>query len=96
MVLSGLVMAWRLAMWPTRRSPFLPNATTEGVVREPSALGMTTGLPPSITATQLLVVPRSMPMILDMVYSFELLFSSSLFPAETTTFAWRRTFPLAA
>src|SRR5262249_12313756 len=28
----------------------------------PSALGMTTGSPPSITATQLFVVPRSMPM----------------------------------
>ena len=39
-------------------------ATTEGVVRLPSALAMTTGWPPSITATQLLVVPRSIPMIL--------------------------------
>ena len=35
-VFSGLVMAWRLATWPTRRSPLLVNATTDGVVRWPS------------------------------------------------------------
>src|SRR5699024_8234147 len=45
-------------------SPVLVKPTTDGVVRAPSALGMTTGSPPSITATQLLVVPRSIPMIL--------------------------------
>ena len=67
-VRSGLVMAWRLAICPTKRSPSRENATTEGVVRAPSALGMTVGSPPSMMATQLLVVPRSMPMILDMVY----------------------------
>ncbi len=43
------------------------KATTEGVVRFPSLLLMTTGSLPSITATQLLVVPRSMPMILLML-----------------------------
>ena len=64
MVFSGLVMAWRLATWPTRRSPVLLMATTEGVMRPPSALGMTTGSPPSITATQLKVVPRSIPITL--------------------------------
>ena len=64
MVFLGLVTAWRLATWPTRRSPVLVKATTEGVVRLPSALGMTLGSPPSITATTLLVVPRSIPMIL--------------------------------
>src|SRR5215469_9419091 len=63
-VFSELVMAWRLATSPTSRSPFLVKATTEGVVRLPSELGMTTGSPPSITATQLLVVPRSIPMTL--------------------------------
>ena len=41
------------------------KATTDGVVRLPSALGMTTASPPSMTATQLLVVPKSIPMILD-------------------------------
>ena len=55
---SGLVMAWRLATWPTIRSPSLEKATTEGVVRLPSALGMTTASPPSMTATQELVVPK--------------------------------------
>jgi hypothetical protein len=45
------------------RSPSL-KATTEGVVRAPSEFGMTTGSPPSRKATQELVVPRSMPMIL--------------------------------
>src|SRR5687768_12433326 len=63
MVLCGLVMAWRLAGSPTLRSPFFKNATTEGVVRRPSSLAITTGSLPSITATQLLVVPRSIPII---------------------------------
>src|SRR3954452_22088450 len=63
-VLSGLVTAWRLAGWPTRRSPSFVKATTDGVVRAPSAFSMTLGLPPSITATQLLVVPRSIPITL--------------------------------
>ena len=57
-------MAWRLATWPTSRSPVLVNATTDGMVRPPSALGMTVGSPPSITATTEFVVPRSIPMIL--------------------------------
>ena len=64
MVFSGLVTDWRLATCPTSRSPFLANAATEGVVRPPSWLAMTTGLPLSITATTELVVPRSIPMIL--------------------------------
>src|SRR5688572_9168510 len=64
MVLSGLVTAWRLAGWPTRRSPSLAKATIDGVVRAPSAFSTTFGLPPSITATQLLVVPRSIPITL--------------------------------
>ena len=33
-VFSGLVTAWRLATWPTSRSPLpFANATTDGVVR---------------------------------------------------------------
>ena len=66
-VFVGLVMAWRFAGSPTLRSPPSMKATTEGVVRLPSLLLMTTGSFPSITATQLLVVPRSMPMILLML-----------------------------
>ena len=45
-----------------RRSPRAVKATTEGVVRLPSRLVTTRGLPPSITATQQFVVPRSIPM----------------------------------
>src|SRR2546428_9694124 len=65
-VFSGFVMAWRFATWPTRISPSFVKATTEGVSRLPSWLGMTMGLPPSITATTELVVPRSMPITLGM------------------------------
>src|SRR6185295_1980127 len=61
MVRSMLVTACRLAISPTRTSPFLANATTDGVVRPPSALAMIVGSPPSRTATAELVVPRSMP-----------------------------------
>ena len=63
-VFSGLVTACRFATWPTRRSPVLVNATTDGVRRPPSGLVITTGSPPSMTATTELVVPRSIPMIL--------------------------------
>src|SRR6478672_5236253 len=66
MVLAGFVTAWRLASWPTRRSPVFVKATTDGTVRPPSAEAMTVGSPPSMTATTLFVVPRSMPMILPM------------------------------
>src|SRR5512134_3607692 len=66
-VRSGLVMAWRLATSPTSTSPPLENATTDGVVRAPSLLGITTGSPASRTETTELVVPRSMPTALGMV-----------------------------
>src|ERR1700694_450942 len=69
-VFCGLVTACRLATVPTSRSPSLVNATTEGVVRPPSALGMTTGSPPSITATTELVVPRSIPITLSAIIQF--------------------------
>src|SRR4051812_5721002 len=67
MVFVGFVTAWRLASWPTSRSPVFVNATTDGTVRLPSADGMTVGSPPSMTATTEFVVPRSMPMIFAMV-----------------------------
>src|SRR4051794_26094228 len=60
-VLAGFVPAWRFAAWPTRRSPFLANATIEGVVRAPSLFSKTTGSPPSMTDIQELVVPKSIP-----------------------------------
>src|SRR5664280_1065204 len=68
MVRSGLVMAWRLATSPTSTSPDLANPTTDGVVRPPSALGMTTGSPASNTATTELVVPRSIPTALAILF----------------------------
>src|ERR687897_1540776 len=60
-VRSGLVTACRLATSPTSTSPVLERATTDGVVRAPSALGITVGSPPSRVATTELVVPRSIP-----------------------------------
>src|ERR1700690_2170020 len=61
MVLRELVTACLLAASPTRRSPLLVNATTEGVVRLPSEFSRTEGSPPSMTAMQEFVVPKSMP-----------------------------------
>ena len=62
MVLSELVTAWRFAVIPTTLSPsFLEKATTLGVVLDPSELGITTGFPASKVATQLFVVPKSIP-----------------------------------
>src|SRR5437899_5190194 len=63
-VFSGLVIAWRRAGCPTSTSPELVKATTDGVVRAPSGFSITLALPPSITATQEKVVPRSIPMTL--------------------------------
>ncbi len=65
-VASGFVIAWRLAICPTSRSPASVNPTIEGVVRLPSEFGMTTGSPPSMTATHEFVVPRSIPITLPM------------------------------
>src|ERR1700674_2772202 len=66
-VRSGLVTAWRLAGWPTSRSPSSLKATIDGVVRMPSAFSMTFDVLPSITATHEFVVPRSIPMTFPMV-----------------------------
>jgi hypothetical protein len=43
--------------------------TIEGVVLPPSALAITTGSPPSITATHEFVVPKSIPMTVAMTAS---------------------------
>src|SRR5262245_55332997 len=63
-VFLGLVRAWRLAIWPTSRSPLAVKPTMDGVVRAPSWFGITWGAPPSMTATHEFVVPRSIPMTL--------------------------------
>src|SRR5579871_1294735 len=61
MVLRELVTACRLAASPTSRSPVLVKATTDGVTRRPSEFSSTSGSPPSMTAMQELVVPKSIP-----------------------------------
>ena len=63
-VLSGFVIACLLAVSPTSLSPFFAKPTTDGVVLAPSALAITVGSPPSNTATQELVVPKSIPITL--------------------------------
>src|SRR5579862_6494273 len=63
-VRSGLVTAWRLAGWPTSRSPSPLKATIDGVVRAPSEFSITLAFLPSMTATHELVVPRSIPITL--------------------------------
>src|SRR5215203_5079478 len=67
-VFSGFITACRLATVPTRRSPESVKATTDGVVRPPSAFSRTVGSPPSSTATHELVVPRSIPIVLPTDY----------------------------
>src|SRR3990170_6746826 len=61
-VVFGLTTIWRFAGSPTT---FLVGSTTEGIVFLPSALWITLGFPASTTATTELVVPKSIPMILD-------------------------------
>ena len=51
-------------------SPLSVNPTTEGVIREPEEFTRTFGDEPSITATTEFVVPRSIPIILAIFYSF--------------------------
>ena len=63
-VFSGFVTCCRRAGAPTSRWPSFVNATTDGVVRPPSAFGTTDGSPPSRVATHEFVVPRSMPIVL--------------------------------
>ena len=70
MVFSGFITAWRLATVPTSRSSESVKATTDGVVRPPSAFSSTAASPPSSTATQELVVPRSMPIVFATGRSF--------------------------
>src|SRR5918999_975773 len=68
-VFSGLVTACRLAVWPTYLSPLRGlRATTEGVMRPPSLFSSTVGSPASMTAIHELVVPKSMPNTLAILF----------------------------
>ncbi len=67
-VLSGFVTACLLAVSPTNLSPSFVNATIEGVVLLPSTFAITTASPPSITATQEFVVPKSIPITLLILF----------------------------
>ena len=67
-VFLGLVTAWRFADWPTNTSSSLVKATMDGVVRSPSLFSIMRGLPSSNTETQELVVPKSIPIILPIIY----------------------------
>ena len=73
-VLSGLVIACLLAGSPTSNSPSLPKATYDGnafpPIEVPSAAGINTGLPPIITAAAELLVPKSIPIILAILFTF--------------------------
>ena len=62
-VFSGLVTAYLFAGIPTSFCPSAVNATIDGVVLNPSWFSITFATLPSITATQELVVPRSIPII---------------------------------
>src|SRR5712692_1142853 len=61
MVLRGFTTIWSLATLPTSRSPFSLTATTEGRMSDPLSLGTTRATLLRTYATQVLVVPRSMP-----------------------------------
>ena len=74
-VFSGLVTACLLAGSPTRTSSLSVYAITDGVVLAPSAFSITFCCWPSTTATQLLVVPKSIPIIFDIL--FPLIFNHS-------------------
>src|SRR5829696_10202967 len=71
MVLAALVTAWRLAICPTSRSPLSVKPSTLGVVRPPSLFGTICTAPPSSTAIQQLVVPKSMPIAFPIDLSFQ-------------------------
>src|SRR5205814_1384938 len=78
-VFLGLVTCWCLAGCPTRISPLSVKATTEGVRRLPWALTRTLGWSPSMMATTLLVVPRSIPIGFAMIFDS---YNSTPLPAQ--------------
>ena len=87
-VFVGLVTACLLAGSPTLISPPSTNAITEGVVRLPSAFGITTGSFASMTDTHEFVVPKSIPIILLILIIFLKLYSS-IMPLATNMTVWQ-------
>jgi hypothetical protein len=68
--LQGIAVCFSFGSFvATLISPPSTKAITEGVVRLPSAFGITTGSFPSITETHEFVVPKSIPIILLMMFS---------------------------
>ena len=67
-----MVTACLLAGSPTKSSPVLVNATTEGNALPPtvapSAAGIMVGFPPITTAAAELLVPKSIPIILAILF----------------------------
>ena len=101
MVRLAFTVAWCAAALPTSRVPSAVKATTEGVVRSPLSLGMITACPPSTTETQLLVVPKSMPMVLLIAFVSPQSIDPSLLYRETpekgakkTMKIWQKSGPL--
>ena len=66
MVRLTLLVTCPFADCPIRRSPSSVNATKDGVVRSPCELAITSNRPSFSTATQELVVPRSMPITISL------------------------------
>src|SRR5260370_33940659 len=72
MVFLGLTTIWSLATLPTKRSPFSLTATTLGRMSEPLSLGTTRATLLRTYATQVLVLPRSMPSRIGLSGAMEL------------------------
>ena len=69
-VFSGFVTACLFAGSPTFISPFSKNPIIEGVVLFPSSFAMMVALPPCITEQQEFEVPKSIPIIFPISFSF--------------------------
>ncbi|AAL94324.1 unknown [Fusobacterium nucleatum subsp. nucleatum ATCC 25586] len=87
----GFVTACLFAISPTTTSPLSLIFTTDGVVLAPSEFGIIVALPPSITATQEFVVPKSIPIILLILSSYNL--SIYIYFLHTITIAGLITLP---
>src|SRR6266481_2664222 len=66
MVLRGFTTIWSLATLPTRRSPLSLIATTLGRINDPLSLGTTRATLLRTYATQVFVVPRSIPSMMGL------------------------------